>query len=98
VIGRHIFDEKPIQISRLWVDCESGVGNAAGDDPQMTISISKDGGHTWGNEKTASIGKMGQYSKRAIFRRMGRGYDWTFKLRITDPVKRALIGAWVNPL
>jgi hypothetical protein len=98
VIGRHIFDEKPIQISRLWVDCESGVGNEAGDDPKITISISKDGGHTWGNEKTASIGKMGEYGKRAIFRRMGRGYDWTFKLRITDPVKRTLIGAWVNPL
>lgn len=98
VIGRHIFDEKPIQISRLWVDVESGVGNEAGDDPQISLSISKDGGHTWGNEKTASIGKMGEYGKRAMFRRLGRGYDWTFKLRITDPVKRTLIGAWVNPL
>lgn len=98
VIGRHIFDEKPIQISRLWVDLESGVGTEAGDEPTIALSISKDGGHTWGNEKTASIGRQGEYGKRAIFRRLGRGYDWTFKLRITDPVKRTLIGAWVNPL
>lgn len=98
VVGRHIFDEKPIQLSRMWVDLESGVGNSAGDDPQITLSISRDGGHTWGNEKSASIGRIGEYGKRAIFRRLGRAYDWTFKLRITDPVKRVLIGAWVNPL
>ena len=98
VVGRHIFDEKPIQLSRLWLDIESGVGNEAGDDPLVSLMISRDGGHTWGNEKTASIGRMGEYGTRAIFRRLGRSYDWTFKVRITDPVKRTIIGAWVNPL
>lgn len=98
VVGRHVFDEKPIQLSRLWVDLETGVGNEAGDDPQITLEISRDGGHTWGHEKQCSIGRIGEYGKRAIFRRLGRGYDWVFRLRITDPVKRTLIGAWVNPL
>lgn len=98
VVSRHLFDEKPIQLSRLWVDLESGVGNEAGDDPQITLEISKDGGHTWGNEKTASIGRIGEYNKRAIFRRLGRGYDWVFDSESQTHVKRTLIGAWVNPL
>jgi len=100
VVGRHIFDEKPVQISRLWVDVESGVGTEQGQgvNPMLTLAISKDGGHSYGNEKTASIGAIGEYAKRCMFRRLGRGYDWTFKLRITDPVKRVFIGAWVNTI
>ena len=100
VIGRHIFDEKPVQISRLWVDVEMGVGTeqGAGVDPTLILAISKDGGHTYGNEKEASIGAIGEYGKRCMFRRLGRGYDWTFKLRITDPVKRVFLGAWVNTI
>jgi len=96
--GRHIFDEKPIQISRLWVDMETGVGNEAGLDPQLSLFISKDGGHSWGNEKTTSIGKIGEYAKRAIYRRLGRGFDLVFRLRCTDAVKRVFVGAWINPL
>jgi hypothetical protein len=96
--GRHIFDEKPIQISRLWVDMETGVGDAAGSDPQLSLWISRDGGHSWGNEKTTSIGKIGEYAKRAIFRRLGRGFDMVFRLRSTAPVKRTFVGAWINPV
>jgi len=100
VIGRHIFDEKPVQISRLWADVETGVGTEQGQGvaPMLTLAISKDGGHTYGNEKYCSLGAIGKYSTRAIFRRLGRGYDWTFKLRITDPVKRVFIGAWVDTI
>lgn len=100
IVGRHIFDEKPVRLSRLWLDLETGVGTeqGAGVDPVCTLEISRDGGHTWGNEKTASIGKIGQYSKRALFRRLGRAYDWVFRIRITAPVARHIIGAWVNPV
>lgn len=98
VIGRHVFDEKQVQISRLWVDMESGVGleSGQGEDPQIMLQISRDGGHSWGAEKWASIGKIGEYTKRIIFRRLGRAYDWLFKLRTSDPVKTIFVGAWVD--
>ena len=98
VQGRHIFDERPVQIPRLWVDVEAGTGTeqGAGVDPTLSLYISRDGGHSWGNEKTASMGKMGEYMKRAVFRRLGRAFDWVFRLRSTDPVKRVFVGAWIN--
>jgi hypothetical protein len=33
---------------------------------------------------------------RAIWNRLGRARDWTFKFRITDPVKTIFIGAWAR--
>jgi len=98
VVGRHIFDEKYIQIARLWVDMEGGVGlqSGQGSDPEMMLQISKDGGHSWGNEKTTKMGKIGEYMKRIIYRRLGRGYDWLFRLRCSEPVKTVFVGAWVD--
>jgi len=98
IVGRHIFDEKPIRISRLWLDIEAGVGPEQGAEPMALLTLSKDGGHTWGNERMASIGRIGEYGKRAIFRRLGRGYDWLFKIRIVAAVKRTIVGAYVNPV
>lgn len=100
IVGRHIFDEKPVRLSRLWLDMETGVGTVSGlgENPVCILQISRDGGHTFGTEKQASIGKLGKYGTRVIFRRLGRAYDWVFKVRITDPVKRVIIGAWVNPV
>jgi len=98
VTGRHIFDEKFVGISRLWVDMEPGVGlnSGQGTDPQMSLKISRDGGHSWGVEKLSPLGKIGQYLQRTVFRRLGRSYDWIFKLRTSAPVKTVFAGAWVS--
>ena len=98
LVGRHIFDEGPVRVSRLWMDLEGGVGLVSGQgvDPQMTLEVSKDGGHSWGSEKTRSMGKIGEYRKRVIWRRLGRAYDFVFRLRTTDPVKTTIVGAWVD--
>jgi hypothetical protein len=65
-----------------------------GYNPQLMMQYSKDGGHTWSNEVWADIGQIGQYDTRAQFNRLGRGRDWLFKFRVTDPVKTVFIGAW----
>jgi len=65
-------------------------------DPQIMLQISKDYGHTWGTERWQSLGKTGEYKQRVRWTRLGCGYAFTFKLRISDPVKRSIIGVYAR--
>ena len=65
-------------------------------DPQAMLEWSDDGGHTWSNEHWVSIGKIGEYKNRAIWRRLGRSRERIFRVTITDPVKRVIIGAHLD--
>ena len=99
LVGKHVFSElERYSISELQVDMEAGVGLATGQgsDPQMMLSVSKDGGHTWGAERWVSMGKIGKYMQRAKWNRLGQARNWTFRIRISDPVKRVLMGAYVS--
>lgn len=82
----------------LQVDLEVGVGsgNAQGANPQAMLRYSNDGGHTWSNERTASMGKVGQYGARARWTRLGMGRNRVWELSITDPVKRCILGAVIE--
>jgi hypothetical protein len=84
--------------SALQVDLESGVGLATGQgsDPQIMMQASGDGGHTWGPERWRSMGKIGEYKARARWLRCGSARDFVFRLRISDPVKRVILGAYVT--
>lgn len=60
------------------------------------IDYSKDGGRNWCNGKQRSIGKVGQYEQRIRLMRLGRGRTWVFRIRVSSPRKRDLLGAVVN--
>jgi hypothetical protein len=82
----------------LQLDCESGTGLnlGQGSDPQVMLRWSDDGGHTWSNEHWVSIGKIGEYYRRAIWRRLGMTMklrDRVYEVSGTDPVKIAIMGA-----
>jgi hypothetical protein len=82
----------------LQLDCESGVGLnlGQGSDPEVMLRWSDDGGHTWSNEHWVSIGKIGEYYRRAIWRRLGMTLklrDRVYEVSGTDPVKIAIMGA-----
>jgi hypothetical protein len=67
-----------------------------GADPQVMLRWSDDGGHTWSNEHWVSIGRIGRYGQRAIWRRLGmtmRLRDRVYEVSGTDPVKLVIIGA-----
>ena len=96
IISRHmISDYNRLTVDRLFVDFESGVGLATGQgsDPQAMFQVSRDGGHSWGIEQFRSIGKIGEYKARAELRGLGTSTDFVFKVRVTDPVKRIVVGA-----
>jgi hypothetical protein len=63
---------------------------------QAMLRWSDDGGHTWSNEHLASMGKLGEYGKRVIWRRLGmttKLRDRVYEISGTDPVKIAIMGA-----
>lgn len=94
IITRHIAqDNAMIVVDHLDLIAEVGVGSQAGSDPKIMLQVSKDGGNSWGAELWRSLGKVGETRKRVDWRRLGRGRDWTFKLRITDDCKRTLMNA-----
>ena len=69
---------------------------SAGVDPQVCLRWSDDGGHTWSKEHWQSIGKLGEYGKRVIWRRLGMTQklrDRVYEISGTDPVKIAIMGA-----
>lgn len=82
----------------LQIDMESGTGlnSGQGSDPQVILRWSDDGGHTWSNEHWMSMGKIGEYYRRAIRRRLGmteKLRDRVYEISGTDPVKIVIMGA-----
>jgi hypothetical protein len=70
-----------------------------GADPQVMLRWSDDGGHTWSNEHWTSIGRIGEYGRRAFWRRLGMTLklrDRVYEISGTDPVKIAIMGAELN--
>jgi hypothetical protein len=85
--------------NRLQVDFETGVGLITGQGaaPVVLLDWSDDGGHTWSSQRAASLGRIGQYRARVFWTRLGRARDRVYRVTISDPVKRVIIGAAVNP-
>ena len=72
------------------------VGSGAvtsGVDPQAMLRWSNDGGSTYSNEHWTSIGQIGAYKNRAMWRRLGYARDRIFEVVVTDPVKAVIISA-----
>lgn len=64
--------------------------------PQAMLRWSDDGGHTWSSEHWTSMGRIGEYGHRTIWRRLGMTLklrDRVYEVSGTDPVKVAIVGA-----
>jgi hypothetical protein len=91
-------DGKQIIIDELFLDFATGVGldgSGQGTDPQVMLRVSKDGA-SFGYERSASLGKIGEYRKRARFHRLGKGTDWLLEISVSDPVIAALMSGDVK--
>jgi hypothetical protein len=68
-----------------------------GADPQVRLSVSDDGGRTYSLlQKWRSMGKTGEYTKRLRWLKMGQFRQRTIRLEITDPVRRNIIGVYMD--
>lgn len=95
----HIHNEgEPIRFNQLAVEFEGGVGlqSGQGSNPQAWLEVSEDFGRTWGPEYYTGIGAVGKYMTRAVWRKLGLSYQFTFRVSISDPVKIAICGAYAK--
>ena len=98
-IYTHLSDmDRRIRYNRLDISMEVGVGNQTGEgvNPLISMQLSKDGARTWSNWFNTPIGKIGQYQTKVSFRRLGITEQMTFKIRISDPIKKALTGSYLS--
>ena len=78
-------------ITQFQIDFDEGVG-----DGKVWLSYSKDGGHTWSNERERSLGGTGKYAHRVIWRKLGWGRNWRFRVRTWSTDKIVIKGAWAR--
>jgi len=91
-------EERRIRLSSLQLDMEEGTGDPnVTTDTSIWLSYSRNGGHTYSNEIDGGVGDAGAYAKRVMWRRLGWGRNWTFKIRTWTPNKVRMKALYVRP-
>lgn len=97
----HAYPNRAI-VNRLFLDLIPGVGLNSSDehlsDPKVMLRWSDDGGKTWSNERTASVGEIGETKRRVVFGRLGTtGEDGRiYEISMSSAVIRGITGAAVD--
>lgn len=76
----------------LEVFCETGVGTVDITDPKIIMQYSRDGGRTWSNEMWRTLGAIGAYETRAVWRVNVEFRQLQIRFTLADSVRRAVIG------
>lgn len=79
-------DGKDFEIQYLEIILQTGNGDLTTTNPTLMLSISKDGGKTFGTERMKVTGAMGQTATKVLFTNLGRYNNCTLKLSVSDPV------------
>lgn len=93
-----VSENERISYPSIAVDLETGLGltSGQGSDPQVMLSLSRDGGKTFGSERMRSAGKTGEYGKRLIWNRNGMAQRLVARLVMTDPVPWRILNAYLS--
>jgi hypothetical protein len=96
-------DRRRVFMSSLQIDFAPGQGASSGlgANPTANLYISRDGGTSLGtpyempsgNPFPASMGAIGQYQNRALWRRLGWARDSVAQVDVIAPVNRDVMGA-----
>ena len=87
-----------VEIHRFELNIGRGVGLLAGQgsDPIVTLSVSYNGGRTFGTERWRRIGRFGEYNQELVWSNLGRGREVVFKIACSDPVLISLYSAVID--
>lgn len=83
-----------ITISEVEVIAEAGVGSLTLD-PAITLDRTTDG-EDYSQPIQRRLGKTGERGRRAVFGPQGQARAMAFRLKITDPVRRAISGIYIE--
>lgn len=93
-------DDARVFVSEFQLTTQVGIGlsTGQGSDPQAMLRVSRDYGHTWGNEHWTTLGAIGAYLTRVVWSRLGafRGARGVFEVVVSDPVPFSIVGASVD--
>ena len=64
--------------------------------PQIMLSWSDDNGQKWSNERWQGMGARGQRDIKVYWHMLGRFRQRLWKIKVSDPVKFALVGAYLE--
>ena len=86
LIGGAIGDA--ITMSSVLISMETGVGliDGQGDNPQIMIEASFDGGRTWNSGSWPRVGRLGEFVLKVKWDNINTFYDCMIRLSSTDPV------------
>ena len=85
-----------LEMSKLRIMLETGTGTndgGQGDNPQIMVQSSIDGGRTWGSEQWIEIGRLGAFDTVVEYHNMMVFRMITFRIRFTDPARLTLFNA-----
>ena len=85
--------------NRLTLVMDTGVGidgSGQGDEPEIMLQTSSDGGKTYTEEMWQPIGAIGSYETEVSWLKIGYGRSLIIKVKISDPVKRRIVGAYLD--
>ena len=92
-----------VRHNSLYLDVETGVGNAEDTDsedvnPEVIVSWTDDGGHTFTGYRQVSIGEQGKYKHRVKINRLGTSgiQGRSYRVTCSAAVKFALVGAMAD--
>jgi hypothetical protein len=91
-------NEAQLRFSEVQIDIEEGVADVTdtGNDDELTLYYSKDGGHTYstGTQLALGVGATTGYATRLVKRKLGKGRLWNFRIYTDTPRKIIIKGAF----
>jgi hypothetical protein len=100
IVSPVLFDKeyKDFTLNRLRVDLKQGTGLSTGDDeqPKLFLSVSDDGGVSYGSQITQDIGPIGRRKFKTEFHKLGWGSSKVLKLEHYNSTKFVFLGASVT--
>ena len=83
-------ENKPFIFNELAIECNVGTWGSYDLAPKMLMEVSKDGGMTFGNVRSCSMGLAGQYSYRVRFQNLGLNRLCVIRLTYSHPTSLEL--------